>query len=36
MILDVSDTSGDEMTATPDPAGRYGPIDSLLGNFAVR
>jgi len=36
MILDVSGASGDEMTATPDPAGRYGPIDSLLGKLAVQ
>lgn len=36
MILDVSGASGDEMTATPDQAGRYAPIDSLLGDLAVQ
>lgn len=36
MILDVSGASVDEMTATPDQAGRYAPIDSLLGDRAVQ
>lgn len=36
MVLDASGASGDEMTATPDPAGRYAPIGSLLGEVAVQ
>jgi len=36
MILDASGASGDEMKATPDRAGRYSPMDDLLGELAVQ
>jgi hypothetical protein len=36
MILDASGASADEMKATPDRAGRYSPIDDLLGELAVQ
>jgi len=36
LILDTSAASIDEMTAAPDSAGQYGPMDSLLGELALR
>lgn len=36
MILDSSGASGDGMKATPDRAGRYSPIDDLLGELAIQ
>jgi hypothetical protein len=35
-ILDASGEAGDEMKATPDRAGRYSPMDDLLGELAAQ